>query len=533
MTAEPNPPDIVALMDLNDAVNGLGLGADPSDRPDQFFRQVTAMVAGERLYGVAQLLRAGTGATVAAAAIRGLLETAAVTLWQSSDAAHDMSAVATLGHERLRVMETINQQGLSVPNWERWLAPIGGVTYGMRRTVTTGRPDPVRLVAKRSSLTSGILGMTSAVADLLTMAGHANAAAARITIADAPHPVGFEPTSTYRAVLAQAAGRTAAFSLDPNHRAAFEPKIVALDQAARAVTHMPATDPPTPPTDKGPDRRGFIADIQFWAISGEIENLFNELLERVTAFAKVLMQGPNPYAGTTKEVNLSAVLPYLTALGTAEVCFASARGDLPGELSPIAARMLLEEGARTQWTFSDEDIEEVTARYHALLNEETSAREALRARFTAHAVPASTVGDLLDPLPKERVPDLDTIRPIPAGHTIKQVPPYEQMLRLGIGYAEPGWLTLAYRLLSQMTHMTPLGLLHSVARPSQWGPTVGHEMTALAVDAAAIGATRTVLPHASVIAQTTGQAPIDEWASELWAASRRIHTIAQLIHFLD
>jgi hypothetical protein len=532
VTAEPVPPDIAALLDLNDAVNGLALGADPNNRPSQFFRQLTAMVAGERLYAVAQLLRAGTGATVAAAAIRGLLETAAVTLWESTDAAHDMSAVAALGHERLRVMETIDQQGLSVPNWERWLAPIG-VTYGMRRTVTAGRPDPVKLVAKRSSLTSGILGMSSAVADLLSMAGHANAAAARITIADAPHPVGFEPTSTYRAVLAQAAGRTAAFSLDPNLRVTLEPKVAALDQAARAVTLMPATDPPTPPTDKGSDRRGFIADIRFWVISEEIENRFNELLERVTAFAEVLMHGPNPYAGTNKEVNLSAVLPYLTALGTAEVCFASAWGDLPGELSPIAARMLLEEGARTQWTFSDADIEEVTSRYHAVLNDETRVRASLRARLTAHAVPASTVDSLLDSLPKERVPDLDTIRPIPAGHTNKQVPPYEQMLRLGMGYAEPGWLTLAYRLLSQMTHMTPLGLLHSVARTCEWGPTVGHEMTALAVDAAAIGATRTVLPHAGVIAQTTGQAPIDEWASELWAASHRIHTVAQLIHFLD
>ncbi len=532
MADESDPPDVTALIALTDSLGNLRLSADPGDPPERLFPELRSMVAADRLYGVTQLLRAGTGATVAAATVRSLLEAAAISLWESGPAAHRLAGLAALEQERLRVMALITEQGLTVPNWERWLAPLN-VTQTLGRSTSTGWPDPAKLVVKRSGMTSGILGMTSAVANLLAMAGHANAAAAWISVADAPHPVGFEPTPVYRALLAQAAGRSATYvvGLPPHHE--IWNKVEDLDRASRAVTLMPATPPPAAPIDKAVEVRGFVGDIDFWPITERLENVFEELLSRVSAFAALLSQGPDPYAGPPGEVNLSAVLPYLTALGSAEVCFATAKGDLPADLAPIAARMLLEEGARTQWMFAHDDELEVQARYNAIRNEETRARSALRSRLASHGVPSKTVAGLLDPLPAGRVPHLDTVRPIPPGRTEAQVPPYEQMLKLGINYAEPGWLALAYSLLSQMTHMTPLGLLHSAARSGRWGPTLSHEMTALAVDTAALGVTRTVLPHAGVLARTAGLDPIDEWANDLWRHAQHVHQVAQLLHFLD
>lgn len=64
------------------------------------------------------------------------------------------------------------------------------------------------------------------------------------------------------------------------------------------------------------------------------------------------------------------------------------------------------------------------------------------------------------------------------------------MLR-SFGYSphDPHWLEVAYKILSQVTHSTPLGYLHCLRyADGQWTPNeISAEMLALSLDVTAVG----------------------------------------------
>jgi hypothetical protein len=98
---------------------------------------------------------------------------------------------------------------------------------------------------------------------------------------------------------------------------------------------------------------------------------------------------------------------------------------------------------------------------------------------------------------------------------------------------EPGWLETAYALLSQVTHATPLGYLHSVRHDGDtWVPNeLSHEMLALTLDVASLGS--------AYCASITGlmlndlSEPAKRQFFKLNAAAVAVHHAARRIHGLD
>jgi hypothetical protein len=525
------PPDVQAL---GEVVNALPWEVDVAfdAKPLSALAACRQISVARLTAGSHMLLLNGTGATVVASVARTLLESAITTLWQTANPDHVAAPLGTLAFERHRLTHAIRERQLSVPTINRFLAP--GPFTALRTSFDgPGLPKIEKLLQKNKAAVSGVLGATSAVADVLAMAGHANGTAAWCTVAAGDvDSLGFEATPTYRSLFAQSVGRAATYAIGDGCHTALVEATDHLTKVARQVHRFPSTDPP--PEVKRPPSTGLAHPSPVEPeLAGPIQDeLLARVIEAAQTVYQVALQGPNPYAGDSMEVRLQPALPYLTALGTLEVLHKASVGALPGELACIAARMLLEEGARSNWMYAGEDFATIEARYAALRNDETRARIALRSKLKSHHVPAATVTQLLDPLPAEAM-DVDAIRPIPHEHVVT-VPPHDQLLGLGLGFPETPWLSLAYNLLSQVTHHTPLGLMHSVAREDDEGNFgMSHEMLGLAIDAGAMGAATLLPPLASIVAMQTGQGPTDKWAKELKSATARLHNVSRLVHFLD
>jgi hypothetical protein len=108
------------------------------------------------------------------------------------------------------------------------------------------------------------------------------------------------------------------------------------------------------------------------------------------------------------------------------------------------------------------------------------------------------------------------------------------MLRqMGAPYPEPGWLEVAYSLLSQITHSTPVGHLHTVRfKNGEWfGNELSPEMQALALDVAClasahmIGLSALILTDLSTAART--------YQEMLLRYAARVHGAARTVHGLD
>lgn len=499
-------------------------------------RGLRDMSALSRLDGVLALLAAGTAATTAAAVARGLVDLAVQRVWEDAEpAAAATAAAASLGQERRRLASVIGEHDLVVPNLDRWLRPQRSGRCASALP-PPGLPEPQKAMNARPGVVAGILSMPAAVADFLALAGHANAAAGWCTVAEPPYAVGFEATPVYTAVLAQAAGLAAVVATGLGGDTAVAGAVTGIIEAAQPVHGLPAV----PPTGFVSGEIPGSADLSETAPVCHLEptpahaRLLARVLDKAAEFEAVLRHGPTPY-GPSKVVNLRAALPYLTALGTAEAGLASARGELPPEIAAVGGRMLLEEAGRTWW-FGDAygDDDELRRRYVAIADEETARRARLRKRLSGHGgVARPAVAALLDPLPSERVPSLDTRRTA-KGQTPPVVPsPTALMREFSRDHAEPGWTVLAYGLLSQITHATPLGLIHCCDDEDGTGRRLSPEMTALAVDAVCLGAAATLPSSAAVFSLAGGLDDVTAWTRELRMAAAAVHDAARPVHFLD
>ena len=108
-----------------------------------------------------------------------------------------------------------------------------------------------------------------------------------------------------------------------------------------------------------------------------------------------------------------------------------------------------------------------------------------------------------------------------------------QMLSLGAGFPETGWFDLAYSLLSQVAHGTPLGMLHATSRQNGDALAMSYEMCALVADAACIGVTQVLGPFGMVLGHVNGLEDVREWLHELNECAAKVHRAAQPLHFLD
>ena len=104
---------------------------------------------------------------------------------------------------------------------------------------------------------------------------------------------------------------------------------------------------------------------------------------------------------------------------------------------------------------------------------------------------------------------------------------------MGAPYPEPGWLDVAYSLLSQITHSTPLGHLHvERVRNGVWyGNELSPEMLGLALDTACLSSARLLGTTLMQLTNVSDEAV--QYEKDLHQSAWSVHNAARMIHWLD
>lgn len=198
-------------------------------------------------------------------------------------------------------------------------------------------------------------------------------------------------------------------------------------------------------------------------------------------------------------------------------------------IAVFAARMLLEEAARLNWRFAEPSEGAFKARAKQYFDEYRARRKKAIDLMISAGVPLRRAHQLFD-LPKNVHPASND--GIAKGRA--PLPTIASMLRqLGRPFPEPGWLEVAYSLLSQVTHSTPLGHLHAVrVRDGVWhGNELSTEMLGLTLDIACAGSAL-LIGHSALVLTDLGTEAI-EYRTRLLRAAVNVHDAARLVHGLD
>ncbi|MFE2163898.1 hypothetical protein ACFXB3_02255 [Streptomyces sp. NPDC059447] len=195
----------------------------------------------------------------------------------------------------------------------------------------------------------------------------------------------------------------------------------------------------------------------------------------------------------------------------------------------FAARMLLEEAARFAWLTQDpQDEDAFVQRSTQYFDEFRAKKRSTIAAFSGNGVALAAATRLL------KMPDhvVEVPQTITKGRN--RLPSVEKMLLLmGASFPEPGWLPAAYSLLSQVTHSTPIGLMHMTRYRDQVlsGGDISPEMLALALDVACLGSA--TLIGGSGLMLTQGSDEGLEYAIGLMRHALEVHNTARPVHGLD
>jgi hypothetical protein len=206
--------------------------------------------------------------------------------------------------------------------------------------------------------------------------------------------------------------------------------------------------------------------------------------------------------------------------------------DQPGSavISVFAARMLLEEAARLVWRYSIPDEQGFKARAKQFFDEYRARQKKTISMLTGSGVPKANAERIFAVPGNVRIetPSDDIAR------CRTPLPTITSMLRaMGASYPEPGWLEVAYSLLSQITHSTAIGHLHVVrVRAGEWsGNELSPEMLGLALDTACLASARLI--GISALLLTGGSAEADLYRKKLLREAASVHDAARLVHGLD
>jgi hypothetical protein len=205
--------------------------------------------------------------------------------------------------------------------------------------------------------------------------------------------------------------------------------------------------------------------------------------------------------------------------------------DQPGSevIAVFAARMLLEESARLIWRFSVE-AGEFERRAKQYFDEFRGRQKRTIATLAGSGVPRYVAARIFEAPPNV----IFNVPPDQPSRGRKPIPPIGALLReMGTPYPEPGWLEMAYSLLSQITHSTPLGHLHVLRfYDGTWhGNEMSPEMLALALDVACLGSAH-LIGHATLLATDLSSEAMAYRAALLHNA-HEVHKQARLVHGLD
>jgi hypothetical protein len=179
------------------------------------------------------------------------------------------------------------------------------------------------------------------------------------------------------------------------------------------------------------------------------------------------------------------------------------------------------------------DADELMKRYVTIMDAATQGRTVFRQRLLDAGTTPTSVAKLLDTLPASPPLAIDRRRTPAHLRAPRPERPAVQLVQLGSDAAEEHWYEVAYSLLSQVVHATPLGEMHLQARVRGDVRQLSHEMTALSADVACLSTAALVGPLAGLLAHTYGLGDVAAWSGDLYEAAGQVHAIARLVHFLD
>jgi hypothetical protein len=561
------------LVELRKATRALRLHLD--ELPIDFNEGLTgdrflaglAFMSGRQRYDCAEsMIGAGFGGTVLGALARSVFVDGLRWLWiLEAPATRRLSILGDLLEERSHICTVLRTTGSSCGNLPRWLMPLPDIADLTGQSMTwlnaptipeelallddylTHAPATVAAADDRVRKVLDLAGLRGAVA-VLAHAGHGNylGLQSSLTLDGAPgHDLRPDHEALFMHVAA--AGVTATLLgtaaavpelwphdvdqgsfLDETLRLAAE-----IADAARPL-HKLATSKPLTGLSKPAATKPAFALLEPGAIVRADELLPD--VNDVVAVAKAAEE----YYGLARsfpvnmwesgDPTLHEVLTFAGAHSNLQAVISTYDQHGSEVIAVFAARMLLEEAARHAWRYQDGNPTRFTARATQYFDEYRQRQKKTIDFLAGNGVPLKDAQALFALPANVKTPTV----PPSVRKNRDRLPSIAAMLAgLGKPFAEPGWLQVAYSLLSQVTHATPVGLMHSIRWNGEtWaGNELSPEMLALALDVACLSSA--VLIGTSAVVLTGGAPSAIEHRKALGASAMRVHRAGQLVHGLD
>lgn len=544
---------------------------------DQFLAGIAFMGARHRYGCVESMLGAGFGGTVIGAMSRSLFVDGLRWLWIGEQPDRRRALLGELRDERNGLLIRMERSGATLGNQSRWLMPIPDVAdltgqsmswldapsppsdaqlldhFLARRTgpqPSSGGTEHQQLLDKVRHLLD-MSGLRGAVM-VLTHAGHGNYLGLMGSLTD-DGAVGHDLRADHEALFMQVAavGATAtllgAATAVPEAWPSDVPRHPYIERAVELATAVavaavpihkldtarrPRPQPPkktTSPQGNPLLRPEVVQSADARSLNPDVIRTLHETVEAFYESARSRGFRAWDYGQPT----LHSMLAY--GGGHSNLQTVMATYNQPGTeiVAVFASRMLLEEAARMVWRYSVPDMEAFKARAKQYFDEFRARQRRTITTLTGSGVPLADAARIFE-LPKH-------IRIATPGDDIakgrKPIPPIETLLQeMGSSSPEPGWLDLGYSLLSQITHNTPIGQLHTIRyRDGTWhGHELSPEMLGLAVDVACLGSAHLIGLSARLITDDADDADdAVRYHDELLRRAAVVHSAARSVHGLD
>ncbi|KOX30425.1 hypothetical protein ADL07_19590 [Streptomyces sp. NRRL F-4707] len=539
---------------------------------DQFLAESAFPFARWRYGCATSLLGSGIGGTVVGALARSLFEDGLRWQWiGQSPAERRPTLLSGMLLERDRICGYLEDHDVSCPNLPRWFVPLSGVSDLTGSSLdwlsapdapnaeelldaflasSPAAPDPARLtgggVQDLLETARGMLavaGLRGAVT-VLAHAGHGNLLGLQSTVTADGVP-GHDLRADHEALFIHVAAVGVTVTLlgaccavpecwpEEVDQAGFLGTAVRLTeevvQAANVVHGLGHAQPASAPVkvrqSQRPSRIRPAALVAAGDVLPDVASADHVIAAVKEYEAAVGSWCPRPWAhGDAKLASVLAHAGARSAFATVVNTY-----DQHGAVAAVfSARMLLEEAARFSWLTDDPDDGTFLERSKRYFDEFRARKKKAVALFTGNGVGLRAARRLLE------LPDTIAEGPDDIAKGRLQLPPIDQMLlQMGAPYPEPGWLPVAYSLLSQVTHSTPIGLTH-MARFLD-GTLYAHEpspeMLALALDTACLASAR--LLGTSGVLLDHGSETSQKYRLELTRRALAVHGAARMVHGLD
>ncbi|TQM85484.1 hypothetical protein FHX81_7968 [Saccharothrix saharensis] len=541
---------------------------------DRFLAGMAFMFARQRYACAESMIGSGFGGTVIGSMARGLFVDGLRWLWIANHPDRRRCLLGELRDERNRLCILLEETDASIGNKPRWLMPLPDIAdlTGQSLSWLDAPPMPddaelldhflARRVDPQPSSGSGehaeLLRRTHTLLDMsglrgavmvLAHAGHGNHLGLLSSLTE-DGAAACDLRADHEALFMQVAAVGVAATLlgvaetvpetwpaDVSRRPFLERAVeLAADVAAAAVPihKLDTARRPTPQarkkSTKAPPvvlmRPGIVLDAE--ELLPDV-NSVDAVIAAAQEYDRLTRSGWSTRPQTFDQPTLHAKLAYNGGHSNLQAVMATY--DKPGSavIAPYAARMLLEEAARMRWRYSAGDPEAFKVRAKQYFDEFRARRRKTIETLAGSGVPRAEAHRIFAlPGNIQVITPEDEIAP-----NRQALPKIDTMLReMGAPYPEPGWLEVAYSLLSQITHSTALGHLHAIRfRHDTLVNELSPEMLGLTLDVACLGSAHLIGMGARLLTGD-GQDAV-RYHQDLVRQAAMVHSAAQWVHGLD